>query len=245
MTQKLDVRSGANAEPSNGVNDGLVPVYRPTTLTPDALREQDEVYGALTQAVRGLNEAQLRTEVDPDLVRVVTAQIESITARLLVRARAASFGLELGHDGGAREHGNPVLGLRNPFAAALGENAMFWGEKDAYAELELGPLYEGPPGLVHGGVLALLLDQLFTEAAAAAGMPAMTVNLVVNYRRPTPLGTVGMRAWLESIDGAKRRLKATVYDPEGNVTTESECLLVLPKAIEAGNLWPKRPPRPR
>ena len=41
--------------------------------------------------------------------------------------------------------------------------------RTAWSEFLLSALYEGPPGKVHGGVLALVLDQIFGEAAAAGG----------------------------------------------------------------------------
>lgn len=52
----------------------------------------------------------------------------------------------------------------------------------------LQPIHEGPPGSVHGGISALLLDQLLGHAIAAADQPGMTVELTVRYRKPTPYG---------------------------------------------------------
>ncbi|MGH1561576.1 PaaI family thioesterase [Mumia sp. DW29H23] len=217
--------------------------YSRTMLAPEELARRDRAYAALTEAVRELCDAQLRTEVDLDEVGAVTAEVHAVTARLLVAARERSFGIELGHDGGAREHGNAVLGLRNPFACAVGRRAMFWDDRGARATLELDALYEGPPGCVHGGVLSLVFDQLFTEAAAAVGQLGMTAELTVTYRRPTPLGTVTVDAWLEVADGRKRRMRATCHDGDGNLTAEAEALLVLPRWLEGSDaIWPKRPP---
>jgi acyl-coenzyme A thioesterase PaaI-like protein len=53
----------------------------------------------------------------------------------------------------------------------------------------LGIAHEGPPGYGHGGMSAMLLDELMGWACAAAGMPGMTVSLQVCYHRPVPLGT--------------------------------------------------------
>lgn len=214
-------------------------------LSPEDMADSDRVRGALTTAVRELAEAQLRTNVVLPEIEQITKEVEELTGRLLEDARDGWFGIELDHDGGAREHGNAVLGLRNPFASAIGEHAMFWGENGASATLELGPLYEGPPSCVHGGVIALVLDQLFTEAAAAVGEIGMTAAMTVSYRRPTPLGTVFVEAWLEQVDGLKRTLEGTCKDADGRVTAEAEALLILPKSVASGDgpAWPKRPPR--
>src|SRR5262249_5000949 len=48
--------------------------------------------------------------------------------------------------------------------------------------------YEGPPGCVHGGVIAACFDQVLNVANLLAGVAGPTVSLEVRYRRPTPLG---------------------------------------------------------
>jgi acyl-coenzyme A thioesterase PaaI-like protein len=95
-------------------------------------------------------------------------------------------------------------------------------------ELHLGALYEGPPGLVHGGVSALVLDQVLGEAAAVGGSPGMTGRLTVHYRRPTPLGDLTVSARLESNEGRKAIVKGELRDADGQVTVEAEGLFILP-----------------
>ncbi|MFD1813522.1 hypothetical protein [Rhodococcus gannanensis] len=50
-------------------------------------------------------------------------------------------------------------------------------------------LYEGPPGLVHGGVLAAFFDCVIQHHNCAAGVAGKTRSLTITYRRPTPLLT--------------------------------------------------------
>ncbi|WP_024804272.1 hypothetical protein [Nocardia sp. BMG51109] len=49
--------------------------------------------------------------------------------------------------------------------------------------------YEGPPGLVHGGFLAVFFDCVVQHQNCAAGLAGKTRTLTVTYRRPTPLLT--------------------------------------------------------
>ena len=58
----------------------------------------------------------------------------------------------------------PSTGFRNAIAPPL----VMHEEPDGlwWSEFELGEAYQGPPGWVHGGVLALVLDQLLGEAAS-------------------------------------------------------------------------------
>jgi hypothetical protein len=48
--------------------------------------------------------------------------------------------------------------------------------------------FEGPPGLVHGGVLATFFDCVVQHHNCEVGVAGKTTSLLVEYRRPTPLG---------------------------------------------------------
>ena len=215
--------------------------YSRTTLTPQEAAEHDAVFGALTRATRALADAQLRTVVDADEAIKVTSEIEGLTERLLRKARDGALGTELGpgrHE--VRNHGNAVMGLRNPFASV--DEGRKWVDeaKHVHTELHLGALYEGPPGLVHGGVSALILDQLLGEAAAVGGGPGMTGRLTVHYRRPTPLGDLSGEAWLDSTSGRKSTVKGHLRDAAGTVTVEAEGLFILPRWATEHPEWTTR-----
>lgn len=50
-------------------------------------------------------------------------------------------------------------------------------------------VYEGPPGLVHGGFLAVFFDCIIQHQSCAAGLSGKTRSLAVTFRRPTPILT--------------------------------------------------------
>ncbi|MBV8181854.1 MAG: hypothetical protein JO045_24265 [Mycobacterium sp.] len=50
-------------------------------------------------------------------------------------------------------------------------------------------VYEGPPGLVHGGFLAVFFDCVIQHQNCLAGLSGKTRSLRVTYRRPTPVLT--------------------------------------------------------
>lgn len=50
-------------------------------------------------------------------------------------------------------------------------------------------VYEGPPGLVHGGFLGVFFDCVIQHQSCAAGLAGRTRSLLVTYRRPTPILT--------------------------------------------------------
>jgi hypothetical protein len=49
--------------------------------------------------------------------------------------------------------------------------------------------YEGPPGIVHGGFLAVFFDCVVQHHNCEVGLAGKTTALIVRYRRPTPLLT--------------------------------------------------------
>ena len=48
-------------------------------------------------------------------------------------------------------------------------------------------VYEGPPGLVHGGFLAVFFDCVMQHQNCLAGLAGKTRSLKVTFRRPTPV----------------------------------------------------------
>jgi acyl-coenzyme A thioesterase PaaI-like protein len=213
--------------------------YVKSDITAEQARAVDLGHARLTAATRALMDAQLRTEVPLDVIDEVAAQIEEITGRLLKQALPGPFGIQVGPEGTLRNHGNTVTGLRNPFS--FFRDIQHDPSGRAWVNFHLNGLYEGPPGLVHGGVSALLLDQLCGEAAGAGGVPGMTAKFDLKYRRPTPLGNLYAEAWVDSNVEYKTIVKGHIKDPEGNVTVEVEGLFILPRWAREGSGWPHRP----
>lgn len=80
---------------------------------------------------------------------------------------------------------DPVTGPENALAPPLPLEGLPDGS--VRGRVTLGLAYQGPPGCVHGGVSALLLDHTLGVANAWAGPSGMTGTLTLRYHRPTPL----------------------------------------------------------
>jgi acyl-coenzyme A thioesterase PaaI-like protein len=77
----------------------------------------------------------------------------------------------------------------------------------------LQALYE--PGLVHGGMCALVLDQLLGEAASdGLTKPLFTGTITLKYLRGTPLGLLRAEAHVERTEGIKTYARGTLSDAE-------------------------------
>jgi acyl-coenzyme A thioesterase PaaI-like protein len=144
------------------------------------------VYEPLADSVRALVDATIRTEVDAGTVAEAKRDIDAVVARLRQQQIAGAFGVRVTAEGRGVSWGNAVIGLRNALAPPVvthrDESGRVW------AEFDLGAAYEGPPGHVHGGVSALILDHLLGEAASPDQKPRFTGSITVRYLRATPLG---------------------------------------------------------
>ncbi len=98
---------------------------------------------------------------------------------------------------------DPLMGHLNPVAPPL-RFAIVDGR--ATATVRFGIAYEGPPGCVHGGVIAACFDQVLNVANLTVGVPGVTASLEIRYPRPTPLDTdVRFDADPPDVDGRRIR----------------------------------------
>jgi acyl-coenzyme A thioesterase PaaI-like protein len=195
-----------------------------TAADVDRLRR---TYQPLTQSVRELIDATIRTEVDAATVAEVTAQIDAATARLRSKQIPGPFGVRYTFDAGGMAWGNPVIGVRNPIAPPLVLHYDDSGK--VWTDFHLGAAYEGPPGHVHGGVCAMVLDHVLGEAASGGlTRPAFTGTISCRYLRATRLGALHTEATIDRVDGVKTFAVGHLADDEG-VTVEAEGVFVVPK----------------
>ena len=95
-------------------------------------------------------------------------------------------------------------------------------------------LKQGPPGIVHGGALASVLDEAMTAAVFAAGQPAFTVNLNLEYRVAVQVGTtVTIQGRVDVIDRRKLHTLARVVLPDGMHAVEAKALFIAMRKSES------------
>jgi acyl-coenzyme A thioesterase PaaI-like protein len=183
------------------------------------------IYGPLADAVRDLLDATIRTTVDEDDVRAAERQVRALTRGLRAQQLPGPAGVRYNSEGRSWNWGNAVIGLRNAIAPPMQvvheDSGLVW------AEVELGAAYEGPPGLVHGGVTALLLDHLMGETASGRRRTTFTGTLTLRYVRGTELGPLRLEGRITGEEGRKVFVAASVQDVDG-LTVEAEGVFVIP-----------------
>jgi len=61
-------------------------------------------------------------------------------------------------------------------------------QQSASCEMELGAVYQGWQGVVHGGITSTLLDEAGIYACRTQGETFVTAELNVRFRKPVPVG---------------------------------------------------------
>lgn len=93
--------------------------------------------------------------------------------------------------------------------------------------LVIGEEFQGWEGVVHGGIVATLLDEAAIYAGKAFGEQMVTAELTVRYQKPVPTGSeVTVRA---EVTGRRRRLLqvASRLEVAGTMHAEAEVKVVL------------------
>jgi acyl-coenzyme A thioesterase PaaI-like protein len=158
----------------------------------------------LAEATRRLISESLTTVAEPDAIGEAT--------RLVAAASALLAGLPHGRDYESAEASvtgdphtsvfvSPFVGSLNPLAPPL---IVDMRDDTIVATGVFGDQYEGPPGYVHGGVIAAVFDEVLGFAQSLSGRPGMTGRLTIHYRAPTPLHTeLRIDGRVDRVDGRK------------------------------------------
>jgi acyl-coenzyme A thioesterase PaaI-like protein len=94
-----------------------------------------------------------------------------------------------------------------------------------------GLLHEGPPRLVHGGILAACFDEVLAVAQRDAGVNGLTTELTVRYRRPITIDTdLTFTAWIESDDGRRAIGRAACATDDDGPAAEATATFVRPRS---------------
>lgn len=187
-------------------------------------RTGDREVDAAAAAARRVVDALVRAgECDPgtaERLDEIADAIEKHAGSVVARIAAMWTGGFPRHD--------PVTGPENPIAPPLVLEAR--EGTTVGGEVTLGMAYQGPPGCVHGGVSALLLDHTLGVANGRAGQVGFTGELTVRYHRPAPLfEPLTVSARQVGVDGRKIRTEGSITTADGTVCVSARGLFITPQ----------------
>jgi acyl-coenzyme A thioesterase PaaI-like protein len=197
-----------------------------------------EALGAATASVRRLIAHLRKTTAPRDLLESFTREAEALADRLEPHdhpgpyaQRHLYFRLENTppDDESPSEYFpySPVVGALNPLAPPIAFD--FDAEAgEMHAEHVFDAPYNGPPTAVHGGVIALVFDELLGSTGVMNQCGGFTGTLSIRYRSITPLHQpIRMRGWVDRREGRKVFIAGTMHDGD-TLCAEAEGIFIQP-----------------
>lgn len=225
----VDAEYTVDPELAGRIRDNLVTVSAP------AAEEEVAAAREVGEVLRQVIDRLTATAAPPDVLREVVARLARVED-LLRPQRAVRYYHRLSEDSGLGPdrafEWSPLLGLANPIAPPV---RVAVEDGRVVGRARFGISYEGPPGCVHGGLIAAAFDEVLRLTQLLSGRPGMTGTLTVKYRRPTPLHTeLRLEGRVVSVVGRKVTTHATMRAGE-ELTAEATGLFISvePDALRA------------
>ena len=182
----------------------------------------------LASATRALNEKLVSTDIDPELAAALTEKIEGLAAELSQALQVTGL-----VDMAKRGQRGTIDDVMGELASVGGRShpcspELRWQEASnrITGTVKFSQAFEGPPGHVHGGWVAGVLDHLMGMTHVRTGHPGMTGGLSVRYLKPTPLNQViEVSAQATELDDKRTEVKAEMRFGE-TTTATAEAIFV-------------------
>ena len=182
----------------------------------------------LASATRVLNEKLVSADIDPELAAALTEKIEGLTAELSQAQQVTGL-----VDMAKRGQRGTIDDVMGELVSVGGRShpcspELRWQEASnrITGTVKFSQAFEGPPGHVHGGWVAGVLDHLMGMTHVRTGHPGMTGGLSVRYLKPTPLNQViEVSAQATELDDKRTEVKAEMRFGE-TTTATAEAIFV-------------------
>lgn len=124
-----------------------------------------------------------------------------------------------------------ICGVQNP----VGLQMSIYNDRDnqqIISHVTVPEHFQGYPGVVHGGIVATMLDEISGRALLIDGNAdnlMVTVKLEVKYRQPTPtLTPLTVIGKVKSASASRAKVHGEVRLPDGTLTAEADLIVARP-----------------
>lgn len=208
-------------DPQPNATDETSPPARERVPVHPGVAGRHEELARLAAAIRRLNAACATrrasagaTDESAATLERVAAELEAFPLEPVVPAKLQIDSEQL-HD---RTPFDPVIGLLSPLAVPV---VITPEPPGAVGRATFRSEHEGPPGCVHGGLLASSFDMVLNAAGRFGGHQGPTRRLELRYRRPTRLGEeVRFEASLDEVVDGKSIVRGRALQGD-EVTVEA------------------------
>jgi hypothetical protein len=203
-----------------------------------------DALSAAVSSVRRLTTHLRKTTADPALLAEVTRDVSTLADKLAPFDHEGPFAQRRlfvgeGMEGMQRDTDDPkmyfkyspIIGPLNPVAPPVDFRLV---GREIHAIHTFEPQYNGPPASVHGGVIALVFDELLGSLGAMLDIGGFTGTLEIIYRSLTPLQQpIRMRSWVDGEEGVKIFIKGEMYTTdargEERLCSQANGIFIRPK----------------
>jgi len=122
-----------------------------------------------------------------------------------------------------------VCGEENPLGMKLD---FEYDDNSAWAWFTSPAGFEGYHGVIHGGIIATLLDEVMAKIILSKNLIAVTADMNIRYRKPLPLGTKVKATGTITVQKTRTlHTEASLTDAEGNIYAESKAVYIVVKHL--------------
>ncbi|MEN2985940.1 MAG: PaaI family thioesterase [Thermodesulfovibrionaceae bacterium] len=120
-----------------------------------------------------------------------------------------------------------VCGRENPKGLKAEFNSA---EGRAYCEISIEKDYEGYSGIIHGGIVAALLDEACVYAGNSLGFHTVTAEIKIRFKKPVkPYEKILIHAEAKPVKSKLIEARATAYNSEEVVAEAASKLIIKEK----------------
>ncbi|HEX2144338.1 MAG TPA: hotdog domain-containing protein [Glycomyces sp.] len=202
------------------------------------LEQRRALIADLGGELRALVETAVRTDLPIEALQELAGEVKRLEDRFIGRRRGRAEIPDVDVFPGGQRMYSPASGPGNPLAPPLEITPDAGG---VVGRCTLGIAHEGPPGFAHGGVSAMLLDEMMGWACNTVGMPAMTISLDVRYRGPVPVEVpLLLRSRITATADRKLSIEASISAEasEVSILVSASGVFVAPDLDQARALFP-------
>jgi acyl-coenzyme A thioesterase PaaI-like protein len=194
----------------------------------DAAETRKRAAQDLAAAARELGEVIVRTEAPTEDLERAAQTLSALAGELGAHARAMGTRSSIAGPGPLNKMMNAVSGAAHPSSLAFGWEL---GDDVIRATTTVGVRHEGPPAMLHGGLVLAIFDDVLGTLASHRTR-AMTAHFEVDFLAPVPLGSEIVVTG--RITGTERRKlfiegEMTCTGGEGLVTSRAHGIWIVPR----------------
>ncbi|MDA9681686.1 PaaI family thioesterase [Luminiphilus sp.] len=187
----------------------------------------------LALAARQLNESLISADIPPEQALELSDELSRLAASLSDLPQVSGLMDMVG-----RRPQDGIDTIMGEFVAMAGRSHPCSPDLTWHAEahqirgtVTFSQAFEGPPGHVHGGWVAGILDHLMGMTHVHMGQPGMTSGLTVRYLKPTPLRQIiAISAVAEELDERRTQVNAEMRCGETITATATAIFIRVDRA---------------